>query len=78
MDTGTSDVIVGILMAVFGLIGLILAGGSVDSGIYVFGLSLFGFACLFNLGLIRAYYDRRDAEHAVLARVRAAEVRDHV
>ena len=65
-DTATSDFIIGTMMAVFGLIGLILAAGAVDSGIYVFGLCLAGFACLFNIGLIRAYYDRRDAARAAL------------
>ena len=64
MDTATSDFIIGIMVAIFGLIGLILAAGAVDNGIYVFGLSLLGFACLFNLGLIRAFYDRRDAARA--------------
>lgn len=64
MDTATSDFVIGIMMAAFGLIGLILAAGAVDDGIYVFGLSLFGFACVFNLGLVRAFYDRRDATRA--------------
>jgi len=75
MDTATSDFVIGIMVAIFGLIGLILAAGAVDDGIYVFGLSLFGFACLFNLGLVRAFYDRRDA-----ARVHspAAGGTDHV
>ncbi len=75
MDTATSDFVIGIMMAVFGLIGLILAAGAVDDGIYVFGLALFGFACVFNLGLVRAFYDRRDAAHA---HVRTNGGSDHV
>jgi hypothetical protein len=59
-------------MAVFGWIGLTLASGSVDSGIYVFGLSLFGFSLVFNFGLIRAYCDRQDA--VASARIRAVHV----
>ena len=47
MDIEPSDLIVGLMMLVFGVVGLILAAGAVDDEMYVFGLSLFGFACLF-------------------------------
>jgi uncharacterized membrane protein len=56
-----SDVVVGVLMAVLGLIGLFMAAGALDDEIYVFGLSLAGFAAVFVFGLIRAYYDRQAA-----------------
>lgn len=46
-----SDLIIGALMVVFGLIGLILAAGAMDNGIYIFGLSLFAYACIFTIGL---------------------------
>jgi len=65
MDIGASDLIVGLMMLVFAVIGLILGAGAVDNEMYVFGLSLFAFACLFILGLIRAHYDRLDAARAV-------------
>jgi hypothetical protein len=58
MDIEPSDLIVGLLMAVFGLIGLILASGAMDGEMFVFGLSLFGFACVFVLGLVRRHFDR--------------------
>jgi len=61
MDIEPSDLIVGLLMAVFGLVGLILASGAMDNEMYVFGLSLFGFACLFVLGLLRRHFDRQEA-----------------
>ena len=61
MDTEPSDLIVGLLMAALGLIGLILASGAMDDGMYVFGLSLFGFACVFLLGLLRRHFDRLEA-----------------
>ena len=64
MESEASEFAIGGAMAAFGLVGLILASGSVDSGIYVFGLSLFGFSLLFNLGLIRTHYDRQDASRA--------------
>ena len=61
MDFEPSDLIVGLLMAVFGLVGLILASGAMDNEMYVFGLSLFGFACVFEFGLLRRYFDRQEA-----------------
>jgi hypothetical protein len=61
MDIEVSDLIVGILMTVFGLVGLILAAGATDDEMYVFGLSLAGFAVVFVIGLIRRHYDKQDA-----------------
>ncbi len=60
MGIATGDVFVGVMTAVLGLIGLILASGAMDDGIYVFGLSLTGFAAVFVAGLIRSHYDRRE------------------
>lgn len=48
-------------MAVFGLIGLVLAAGATDNGIYIFGLCLAGFAIVFDVGLIRRHYDKAEA-----------------
>jgi hypothetical protein len=48
-------------MTAFGLIGLILASGAMDNEMYVFGLALFAFAVLFDLGLIRRHFDRQEA-----------------
>ena len=61
MGTDPSDLIVGLLMAALGLIGLLLASGAMDDAIYVFGFSLFGFACLFNFGLLRRHFDQQEA-----------------
>ena len=61
MDIEASDLIVGLLMAAFGLVGLILASGAMDDEMYVFGLSLFGFAWLFEFGLIRRHFDKLEA-----------------
>ncbi|MDE2199780.1 MAG: hypothetical protein KGJ41_12245 [Rhodospirillales bacterium] len=55
-----SDVIVGILVLGLGLLGLVLASGALDIEMYIFGLSLAGFATIFGLGLIRRHYDRKD------------------
>jgi hypothetical protein len=49
------------MMTVFGLVGLILASGAMDNEMYVFGLSLFGFACVFDFGLLRRHFDRMES-----------------
>ena len=61
MDIEPGDLIVGLMMIAFGLIGLILAAGAWDDEMYVFGLSLFGFAAVFVLGLIRRHFDKQAA-----------------
>jgi hypothetical protein len=64
-----SDIVVGVLVLVLGLIGLKMASGALDDEIYVFGLSMALFAALFEFGLIRRYFDRKEAA----ARVREGE-----
>jgi membrane protease YdiL (CAAX protease family) len=61
MKIEASDLFVGILVTIFGLVGLLLASGATDDEMYVFGLSLTGFAIVFVFGLIRRHYDKRDA-----------------
>ncbi len=61
-DRGSAgDILVGVMVGVFGLIGLILASRALDIEIYVFGLSLAVFALLFIFGLVRRHYDIVDA-----------------
>ena len=64
-----SDIVVGVLVLALGLIGLKMASGALDDEIYVFGLSMALFAVLFEFGLIRRYFDRKEAA----VRVRAGE-----
>jgi hypothetical protein len=59
------DIVVGVFVAALGLIGLLLVAGALDRGMYVFGLSLFGFAVVFNFGLVRKYHDLKDAGRAL-------------
>jgi hypothetical protein len=61
MDIEASDLIVGLLMAAMGLIGLLLASGAHDDGMYVFGLSMAGWAVLFVFGLMRRHFNKADA-----------------
>jgi hypothetical protein len=69
MQSEPGDYVVGVMMAILGLIGLFLAAGAADSEMYVFGLSLAGFAGLFIFGLVKRFYDRQDEARA-LARER--------
>ncbi len=61
MESNVSDLVIGLMMAVFGLIGLFLVAGATDVEMYVFGIALTGFAVVFDFGLIKQYHDRRDA-----------------
>lgn len=65
MEDDLSGIIVGVMVAVLGLVGLIMASGAWDSEIFLFGLSLAGFAVLFIIGLIRRHFDRRDGARHV-------------
>ncbi len=68
MEIEAGDLFVGLLMAVLGLCGLLVASGAHDNEMYVFGLSLAGFAAVFVFGLLRRHYDRVDAaRHALRA-----------
>jgi uncharacterized membrane protein (DUF4010 family) len=63
--------LIGGILALAGLIGLFLAAGATDPGIYVFGLGLFAFAVLFVFSQIRRAFDVRDARVAATLRDRA-------
>ncbi len=58
-----SDWIVGLMMALFGLLGLVMAANAYDDAFYLFGLSLAAFALIFDFGLVKAHFDRTDASH---------------
>lgn len=58
-----SSIVVAAVVLVLGLLGLILASGALDIEMYVFGLSLAGFAAIFGFGLIRAHFDQAEAAH---------------
>jgi hypothetical protein len=58
------DIIVGAFVALLGLVGLVLAGGALDGEIYLFGLSLFAFAVVFDWGLMVKGHRRAEAARA--------------
>jgi hypothetical protein len=66
VDIEASDLVVGVMMAVFGLLGLLLASRAHDNEMYVFGLALAGLACAFVFGQIRRHFDRKEAVRAEL------------
>lgn len=59
-----SAVVIGVLMALFGLIGIFLAAGARDIEMSIFGFSLAGFAIAFIFGLLRSHYDMIEARTA--------------
>lgn len=61
MEVETGDLVAGVLMLVFTLVGLVLASGATDDEMYVFGLSLTAFAATFFFGLIRRHFDKAEA-----------------
>ena len=56
-----TDTVVGTLIALMGLLGLVLAGNAVDSGMYVFGLGLAIFGVSFVCFLVKRHFDRQEA-----------------
>jgi hypothetical protein len=52
-----SAIIIGSLVSLLGVLGLVLAGGAIDNGMYHFGLALFGFAFLYVMWLIKTHFD---------------------
>ncbi len=65
------DIVVGVFVALLGLIGLVMAAGALDQEIYVFGLSLVVFAGAFDWAL--ALKIMRQMEAARLEIVAAGE-----
>lgn len=52
-----SDVIIGALVGLLGLLGLFLAAGALDGGMYTFGLGLAAFAVFFVFFLVKRQFD---------------------
>jgi hypothetical protein len=50
----------GILSGLFALIGLFLAAGAHDTGIFIFGLGLFAGGVLFAWWMIKTAYDEAE------------------
>jgi len=49
--------IIGAVVSGFGVFGLVLASGAIDTGMYHFGLALFGFSVLYVFWLIKTQFD---------------------
>ena len=52
--------ILGLVLAFLGIVGLFLASGAYDVGMYFFGLALFAFAVLFNFWLVKKHFDAEE------------------
>lgn len=71
-----SDLLIGVLMACLGLIGLYAAAGALDLEMTIFGWSLAGFASAFIVGQIKRHYDEVDAARAAAHANASAGARD--
>lgn len=58
------DIVVGVFVGFLGLVGLVLASRALDQEIYLFGLSLFGFAVVFDWGVMLKGIRRAEAARA--------------
>ncbi|MCA7120702.1 MAG: hypothetical protein LGL72_15210 [Acidibrevibacterium sp.] len=65
-EESISSLVIGVLMVVFGLIGLTLAAGALDIEMAIFGWSLAGFSVVFLFGLIRRHFDDKSAARAAM------------
>jgi hypothetical protein len=54
------DWILGLVMAVLAVLGLVLASGAYDTGMYTFGLGLFAFGTFFDFWLVKKYFDAKE------------------
>jgi hypothetical protein len=52
--------IMGIMSALFALVGLFLAAGAHDTGIFIFGTGLFAGGVLFTWWMIKTAYDEAE------------------
>ena len=58
------DIVVGVFVALLGLLGLVLASRALDQEMYVFGLSMAVFAGAFDWGLAVKIMGRMEAARA--------------
>lgn len=70
MEARVSDIVVGTMMGLFGMLGLVMAANAQDTEIYIFGMGLALFGAAFIFGLVRRHYDEQEAAAAVPATVR--------
>jgi hypothetical protein len=56
-----ANVLVGLMVTGFGIVGLFLVAGAADSEMFIFGLGLAVFAVAFNFGQVKRHFDKRDA-----------------
>jgi hypothetical protein len=55
-----SDLVIGGLVALLGLLGLVASANALDSGMATFGLALFVFAALFDFWLVKKAFDAKE------------------
>jgi len=71
MELEASDIVVGAMMIIFGVLGLILGSRAADIEMEIFGFSLAVFSTVFLFRQVKRHYDAADAaRHAVRAAAR--------
>jgi hypothetical protein len=56
--------ILGSIAGLFGLLGAVLAANAIDTGMYLFGFGLIGFAVLYGFWLIKDHFDCEERSRA--------------
>jgi uncharacterized membrane protein len=59
------DWILGLFMALLAVLGLVLAAGAYDTGMYTFGLLLFAFGTFFDFWLVKKSFDAKERSAAL-------------
>jgi hypothetical protein len=57
-----TDWIIGLCMAFLAVLGLVLASGAFDTGMYTFGLALFAFGVFFDFWLVKKTFDAQERQ----------------
>ncbi len=60
MNIDPADLVIGVMVSLFGLAGRFLASRALDDEIYLFGLSLAAFSILFVFSRVHSHFDRED------------------
>lgn len=68
MHIHPGDIVIGLMMVVFAVLGLVLAAGALDIQMTIFGAGLAVFSVAFIFGQIRRHYNTADRARAVAAR----------
>ncbi len=67
------DLVLAAFVTFLSILGLVLAAGAYDTGMYTFGLGLFAFGVFFDFWLMKKNFDAKERATAAAAPARPAE-----